>query len=188
MPANHCPSGARTDGCTPTIRAAGFNGIADIIWDAECRRKTFDRSGVGRQCDDTSGRSNFTASPVTRPAANASDRLFFTGPMIVENYDPSRVVKSGVMALVRFPRWVKNGSIPGCVACPLHPSGADLIRLPAQVRFVPNPDMIARAPRGRHSAAAHPQRRSTAAWIRSRICVKHSAAMSGAALRPADRA
>ena len=98
MPANRCPYGARTDGYTPTIRAAGFNGTADIIWAAECRRKTFDRLGGGRQCDDTSGRSNFTASRVTRPAANANDRLFFTGPTTVENSDPCGaiwVVKSG---------------------------------------------------------------------------------------------
>jgi hypothetical protein len=98
MPANHCPSGARTDGYTPTIRAAGFNGIADIIWAAECRKKTFDRLGVGRQCDDISGRSNFTASPVTRPAANANDRLFFTGPTIVENSDPCRAAMPDVVA------------------------------------------------------------------------------------------
>jgi hypothetical protein len=99
MPANHCPSGARTDGYTSTIRAAGFNGIADIIWAAECRKKTFDRLGVGRQRDDTSGRSNFTASPVTRPAANANDRLFFTGPTIVENSDPRRAAMPDVVAL-----------------------------------------------------------------------------------------
>src|SRR6202163_549858 len=42
MPASHYPSGARTDGYTQTIRAAGFNGIADTIWAAECRKKIFD--------------------------------------------------------------------------------------------------------------------------------------------------
>jgi hypothetical protein len=99
MPAKHCPSGARTDGYTPTIRAAGFNGIADIIWGAVCRKKTFDRLGGGRQCDDTSDKSNFTASPVTRSAANASDRLFFTRPMTVENFDPCRAAISDVTAV-----------------------------------------------------------------------------------------
>src|SRR5579859_7349657 len=87
MPANHCRSGARTDGYTPTIRAAGFNGIADIIWAAVCLKKIFDRSGGGRQCDDTSNKSNFTARPATRPAAGASDRPFSTGPTTVENSD-----------------------------------------------------------------------------------------------------
>jgi hypothetical protein len=95
MPANHCPFGARTDGYTPTIRAAGFNGIADIIWAAVRRKKTFDRSGAGRQCDDTLGRSNFTASPATRPAANANDRLSFTGPTTVEIFDPCRCLDIG---------------------------------------------------------------------------------------------
>jgi hypothetical protein len=31
-----------------SIRAAGFNGTADIILVAECRKKTFDRLGGGR--------------------------------------------------------------------------------------------------------------------------------------------
>ena len=98
MPAKHCPSGARTDGYSPTIRAAGFNGTADTIWAAVRRKKTFDRLGGGRQCDDTSGRSNFTASPVTRPAANTNDRLFFTGLTTVENFDPRRAPISDATA------------------------------------------------------------------------------------------
>src|ERR1700730_7471371 len=88
MPPSHYPSGARRDGYTQTIRAAGFNGIADTIWAAECRKKIFDRLGGGRECDDTSGRLNFTASRATRLAANANGKLFFNGPMTVEKFDP----------------------------------------------------------------------------------------------------
>jgi len=91
-------SGATTAGYTPTIRAAGFNGIADIISAAECRKKTIDRSGGGRPCDDTSGRSNFTASPVTRPAADANDRLFCTGLTTVENFERCRAAISDAVA------------------------------------------------------------------------------------------
>jgi hypothetical protein len=54
---------------------------------AECLKRIFDRSGGGRQCEDTSDRSNFTASRVTRPAANVKGRLFFTGPTTVGNFD-----------------------------------------------------------------------------------------------------
>src|ERR1700676_5047251 len=94
MPANRCLSGARTDGYIPTIRAAGFNGTADIILAAECRKKTFDRLDGGGQCEDTSDRSNFTASRVPRPAANANDRLFFIGPTTVGNFDSIRAASS----------------------------------------------------------------------------------------------
>src|ERR1700676_803975 len=100
MPANHCLSGARTDGYTPTILAAGFNGTADIILAAECCKKTFDRLDGGGESEDTSDRSNFTASRVTTPAANANDRLFFTGPTTVGNFDSIRAAIS-VMAAVR---------------------------------------------------------------------------------------
>jgi hypothetical protein len=87
MPANRCLYGARTDGYTLTIRAADFNGTADIILAAERRKKTFDRSGGGRQCEGTSDRSSFTANRETKPAANANDRPFFTGPTTVGNFD-----------------------------------------------------------------------------------------------------
>jgi hypothetical protein len=65
-----------------------FADDADTIWAAECRKKIFDRLGGGRQCDDASGRLNFTASRATRLAANANGKLFFNGPMTVEKFDP----------------------------------------------------------------------------------------------------
>ena len=50
-------------------------------------RKPFGRLGGGRQCEDTLGRSNVTASRETRPAANGKDRLFFAGPTTVGNFE-----------------------------------------------------------------------------------------------------
>ena len=107
MPANRCLYGARTDGYTLTIRAAGFNGTADIILAAERRKKTFDRLGGGRQCEGTSDRLNFTANRVTRPAANANDRPFFTGHTIVGNFDSIRAAISviAVMASLVIAGW-----------------------------------------------------------------------------------
>src|SRR5581483_1876968 len=92
MPVSHCPSGEKKDGYTPTIRGAGFNGIAGIIWAAECRKKTFDRLGAGRLCADTSGKLNFTASQATRPAANVNGRRFFIGPTTVEASELCRLL------------------------------------------------------------------------------------------------
>ena len=79
--------GARTVGYTPMILAAGFNGTAGIMSAAECRRKTIGRLGGGGECEDTLGRSNVTASRETRLAANGKDRLFFTGPTTVGDFD-----------------------------------------------------------------------------------------------------
>jgi hypothetical protein len=92
MPASRYLSGARTDGSTPTIREGGSSGIAGTIWAAECRRKTFDRSNGGRQCDDIFARSNFTASEAILPVANASDRLFYTGHTIAEHSEPGTLI------------------------------------------------------------------------------------------------
>ena len=119
MPANHYRSGARKDGFTPTIRAVGSSGIVGTTWAAECRRKTFDRSGGGRQCDDIFGRSNFTASQATRIAANANDRLFYIGPTTAENFDPCHIAiaiyaralfrkSSRHFEKRRLPLWVKR--------------------------------------------------------------------------------
>ena len=87
MPANRWPYGARTVGYTPMILAAGFNGTAGIMSAAECRRKTIGKFGGGGECEDTLGRSNVTASRETRLAANGRDRLFFTGPTTVGDFD-----------------------------------------------------------------------------------------------------
>ena len=69
------------------ILAAGFNGTAGIMSAAECRRKTIGRLGGGGECEDTLGRSNVTASRETRLAANGKDRLFFTGPTTIGDFD-----------------------------------------------------------------------------------------------------
>jgi hypothetical protein len=141
MPANHYRSGVRKDGFTPTIRAVGSSGIVGTTWAADCRRKTFDRSGGGRQCDDIFGRSNFTASQATRPAANANDRLFYTGPTTAENFDPYHTaIAIFARAIFRKSMWRENLK-PQIAAHSLSSQTLRLVELPI-IWFAMKPKFI----------------------------------------------
>ena len=87
MRASPCPPGARTDGFTLTIHAAGFSGTAATIWAAARRKKTTDRSAVGKQCDGTSGKLSVTANPAIRCAVSGNARHFYTGRMTAEQFE-----------------------------------------------------------------------------------------------------
>src|ERR1700683_4845523 len=105
MRASPCPPGARTDGFTLTIHAAGFSGTAATIWAAARRKKTTDRSAVGKQCDGTSGKLSVTANQAIRCAVSGNARHFYTGRTTAEQFEfcgapsqPSQPVLGGVLA------------------------------------------------------------------------------------------
>ena len=158
MPANHYRSGARKDGFIPTIRAVGSSGIVGTTWAAECRRKTFDRSGGGRQCGDIFGRSNFTASQATRPAANANDRLFYIGPTTAENFDPCHIAIAIYARAIfrkssrhfekrRLPLWVRMRNTLCEQMFSASPPNSDIPRCGWHFAFVPKAAVQARVDR-----------------------------------------
>src|SRR5580700_1542869 len=87
MRASRCPPGASTDGFTPTIHAAGFSGTAATTWAAARRKKTTDRSAVGKQCDGMSGKLSVTANQAIRCAVSGNDRRFYTGRTTAEQFE-----------------------------------------------------------------------------------------------------
>jgi hypothetical protein len=82
-----CPPGARTDGFTPTIHAAGFSGTAATTWAAARRKKTTDRSDVGKQCEGTSGKLSVIANQAIRCAVSGNARHFYTGRTTAEQFE-----------------------------------------------------------------------------------------------------
>jgi hypothetical protein len=87
MRASRCPPGAGTDGFTPMIHAAGFSGTAATTWAAARRKKTTDRSAVGKQCDVMSGKLNVTANQAIRCAVSGNGRRFYTGRTTAEQFE-----------------------------------------------------------------------------------------------------
>jgi hypothetical protein len=79
-PVSHFRCGGGRGGCIPTIRAAGSNGIAAIIWAGAWPRRTIARSGGGRRCAVMSARSSAIAKKAISAAAAASARHCCTGP------------------------------------------------------------------------------------------------------------
>ena len=71
----------------PTIHAAGFSGTAATTWAAASRKKTTDRSAVGKQCDGTSGKLSVTANQAIRCAVSGNARRFYTGRTTAEQFE-----------------------------------------------------------------------------------------------------
>src|SRR5680860_77253 len=94
-PASPYRFGAPRAGFTPTIRAAGSNGIAAIIGGAGWRTRTAGRSSAGRRCAGTSSRSNGIASGETSSAAPDNGRRFCIGPMTAARFEPPETLNSG---------------------------------------------------------------------------------------------
>lgn len=67
------------------ILEVGFNGIADTIWVEDWETKICDRSSDGSQCAGISRKLKSIARQGIIPAMHVNVRLFFTGPMTVEN-------------------------------------------------------------------------------------------------------
>ena len=85
------------------------SGTAATTWAAASRKKTTDRSAVGKQCDGTSGKLSVTANQAIRCAVSGNARRFYTGRTTAEHralrYRDSGCVQN------RFSRvtgWVAN--------------------------------------------------------------------------------
>ena len=74
-------------GSIRTIRAAGSNGIAAIIWAAACPKRTHARSSAGKPSAGMSARSSGIANRAISPAASASARRCCTGPTTAGKFD-----------------------------------------------------------------------------------------------------
>src|ERR1700683_3185378 len=80
MPVSRCRNGARRDGYTPTIHAAGSNGTAGTTWGDECPTRTLGRSDAGRQFAVMCVSFSLRASLAMSGAAGSNGRRCCTGP------------------------------------------------------------------------------------------------------------
>ena len=87
FPASRFRFGGKKAGSTPTIRAAGSNGIAAITA-AGAWPTTRGRSSAGRRSAATSARSSAIAGHAIIPAGPGNARPCCTGPMTAGRFEP----------------------------------------------------------------------------------------------------
>ena len=90
MPVNHLKNGERRSGFIKMTLGVGFSGTVDIIWVVDFQKKMRDRLNVGEPLRAILVRSKRTVGPVMCCVAHDNGKLFYTGLMIVAEYDKVR--------------------------------------------------------------------------------------------------